>query len=93
MTVNQVRVLKIVRLLLASIYLYLGFNQTEFNPKLRTSYIFANAVIMVCALIIGSIIPKSNQFGNTFLAKKYKWLELGSEMGLMFLVSWLLSQF
>jgi len=93
MTLKKVKLLKIERILLASVYVYLMFNQTEFNTELRTSYVIVTAIVLFCALVIGIIIPKDNRLGNTFLKEKYKWLELTLEIGLMLLIVWFLCQF
>lgn len=93
MSKGKIKGIKVIRLLLFSFSLYYSFNREEFNSDLRVSYILVDTMLFLCGLTLVLILPEEYQAGNTFLKTKYRWLEIGIEIVLMFLITWILCQF
>lgn len=83
MSIKQVRVIKIIRLLLISTYLYLMYNQSELNPNFRISYFILSTIVFICGASLINVIPKEYQFGSAFLKPKLKWIEFILEIAIM----------
>lgn len=93
MSIKQVKIIKVIRLILLSTGLYLTYNQRNFNIGLKTSNIFISPIIILCAASLGSLLPREYQFGSTFLDPKFKWLEFISEVIIMTGLAFILNLF
>lgn len=93
MSIKQVKIIKVIRLILLSTGLYLTYNQRNFDIGSKTSYIFISPIIILCAASLGSLIPREYQFGSTFLDSKFKWLEFMLEVTMMTSLTFILNLF
>lgn len=84
MNIKQIRIIKIIRGILLSAYLYFMWNQTQLNNEFRLSYLIISTIIFFCGISLGTIIPKDYQVGNTFFNPKSKWLEAILEIIIVF---------
>lgn len=86
MSIKQIRIVKIVRMILMSIYFYFIWR----IPKSDEHFFIIATIIFFCAIAIGEVLPKEYKAGNTFLDYRYKWLEVALEMTTIFVLAGLL---